>query len=114
MRRLILPTAILFLAVWMACSPRTTPTVTTAPVAPAPETIENVKEAAADKEIEATLAAGKVIYTGKCTRCHTAKPVDNWTADEWKPILKSMVRKTKLDSIETAQVTAYVNANCRK
>ncbi len=60
------------------------------------------------------LEAGELIYTGKCTRCHVAKPVDNWTEEEWRPILKSMIRKTKLDSLQSAQVTAYVQANCRK
>ncbi len=97
----------------MACSPKAKPSVTTTPEKPVTEVVET-KETAADKEMAATLEAGKVIYTGKCTRCHAAKPVDNWNAEEWKPILRSMVRKSKLDSIETAQVTAYVNANCKK
>ncbi|NCT75858.1 MAG: hypothetical protein GXC78_15070 [Chitinophagaceae bacterium] len=63
----------------------------------------------------ADIEAGKQIYTvGKCTKCHEAKPVDNWTAEQWKPILKSMIPKAKLDSLQRAQVTAYVNLHARK
>lgn len=71
---------------------------------------------AASKEAAHTnlVAAGKTIYTGKCTRCHEAKPVANWNAEQWKPILKSMIKKTRLDSLESAQVTAYVNEYCKK
>jgi len=114
MRRLLLPATILLFTGWMACSPRTKPTVTTAPEAPVTQTEETIKETAADRERAATLEAGKVVYNGKCTRCHAPKPVDNWNTEEWKPILKSMIRKSKLDSVESAQVTAYVNANCKK
>lgn len=62
----------------------------------------------------AFLEAGKTIYNGKCVKCHNAKPVENWNADQWKPILKSMVRKAKLDSLEIAQVSGWVYANCKK
>jgi len=84
---------------------------------------ETAAKEAAVKETEARekeaahtalLTAGKTIYTGKCTRCHEAKPVANWNAEEWKPILKSMIKKTRLDSLESAQVTAYVNEHCKK
>lgn len=63
----------------------------------------------------ADIEAGRQIYTaGKCTKCHEAKPVDHWTAEQWKPILKSMIPKAKLDSVQRAQVTAYVNLHARK
>ncbi len=114
MRRLLIPATMLLVAGWMACSPRTKPTVTTVPEAPVPEKVETIKETAADREMAATLEAGKVVYNGKCTRCHAPKPIDNWNTEEWKPILKSMIRKSKLDSVESMQVTAYVNANCKK
>jgi len=60
------------------------------------------------------LHAGQLIYTTTCTNCHKAKPVANWTVEQWKPILVSMIRKAKLDPIGGSQVTAYVNANARK
>lgn len=77
------------------------------PAKPAPATIA----AAGAADIE----AGKQIYTvGKCVKCHEVKPVDHWTAEQWKPILKSMMPKAKLDSIQRVQVTTYVNLHARK
>jgi uncharacterized membrane protein len=63
---------------------------------------------------EADLTAGKTIYETKCTRCHAAKPVDTYTPERWTGILKSMVPKARLDSMQTAQVTAYVNTHAKK
>ena len=58
--------------------------------------------------------AGQIVYSTKCAKCHNAKPVQRWTTEEWKPILKSMIPKAKLDSTQSAQVTAYVEAFARK
>ena len=60
------------------------------------------------------LEAGRIIYTTKCSKCHQAKPVENWTVDQWQPILKSMIRKSKLDSIESSQVRVWVNTHAKK
>jgi mono/diheme cytochrome c family protein len=62
----------------------------------------------------ALLAQGQVIYTSKCARCHDARPVDSYTAEQWTGILKSMIPKAKLTEAESAQVTAYVMAGARK
>ena len=62
----------------------------------------------------AAIAAGEAVYSTNCIKCHAAKPVGNWTIEQWQPILKSMVKKARLDSIQTHQVTAYVNANAKK
>jgi hypothetical protein len=60
------------------------------------------------------MQAGQMIYTTRCAKCHEAKPVDNWTQTEWQPILKSMVRKSKLDSLEDHHVRLYVNTHAKK
>ncbi|MGC4038003.1 MAG: cytochrome c [Chitinophagaceae bacterium] len=64
--------------------------------------------------VDATVEAGHNIYTTKCTKCHAAKVVDNYTTEKWADILKAMIPKAKLDETEAAQVTAYVNANAKK
>lgn len=93
-----------------ACRRKTAPQIadrTDLPAKPMPATIS----VASIADIE----AGKQIYTvGKCVKCHEVKPVDHWTAEQWKPILKSMIPKAKLDSIQRVQVTAYVNLHARK
>ena len=76
---------------FFSCSPKTTPT-TSVP------------------KLSTEAAAGMVIYTAKCGRCHEWKKVDNYTAAEWVPILDAMAPKAKLDSTEKANVHAYVQA----
>src|SRR4051812_16945922 len=62
----------------------------------------------------ALVEAGKSVYATKCTKCHAAKIVENYTAERWTDILKSMIPKAKLDDTEAAQVTAFVNAGAKK
>lgn len=104
-------TFLLLIVLLQACHRKTAPTVadrTDIPPRPAPAIAASTASAA-------DLEAGKQIYTvGKCAKCHDAKPVDKWTAEEWKPILKSMIPKAKLDSVQRMQVTAYVNLHARK
>ena len=62
----------------------------------------------------ALVEAGKTVYATKCTKCHAAKVVENYTVDKWAGILKSMIPKAKLDDTEAAQVTAFVNAGAKQ
>lgn len=87
----------------------------TAPVSSQPAAVNEVKPPAntpkeAAKKMESpAVAEGKTIYTTKCARCHGAKPVENWTVQEWIPIMDRMAPKARLDDTEKANVTAYVN-----
>ncbi|RYG44676.1 MAG: hypothetical protein EOO01_19055 [Chitinophagaceae bacterium] len=95
--------------IFMSCHSKTAPTVATRteqPVAPA-KPAEPVVSAA-------DLEAGHAVYTTKCSKCHATKPVDKWTVEGWQPILKAMIPKARLDSVQSAQVTAYVKANAKK
>ncbi|HEX2848859.1 MAG TPA: hypothetical protein VHN59_20095 [Chitinophagaceae bacterium] len=95
--------------IFMACHRKTVPTVadrTEIPAAPA-KPAEAVASAA---DIE----AGHAIFTTKCSKCHATKPVDKWTVEGWQPILKAMIPKARLDSVQAAQVTAYVKANAKR
>lgn len=58
--------------------------------------------------------AGRMIYTTKCAKCHEAKPLENWTVVDWQPILKSMIKKSRLDSVQDFQVRLYVNTHAKK
>jgi len=63
---------------------------------------------------EEMVARGKTVYATGCGRCHGLKPVENYTAERWTGILKSMIPKAKLNETEAQQVTAYVMANAKK
>jgi cytochrome c5 len=90
----------------VACHKKTVPTVadrTELPPPPPPPAAPVVD-----------MAAGKTIYETKCNKCHAPKVLDAYTTERWAGILKSMIPKAKLNADESAQVTAYVNANAKK
>lgn len=88
----------------VACTPKASPAVTDATIP---------TSSAVSKESK-TIEAGHTIFTTKCTRCHREKPIEKWTYEELRPTLASMVKKAKLSSTETEQVSAYVFANSKK
>ena len=122
-----------FMAGIIACSKKiTTTTSTTTDVTPAPvvtaptvpdkpksEEVVPAKEEtkpviAGANDTDPNLIAGRIIYTGKCAKCHAAKPVEEFTATRWDGILRSMIPKARLGFDESAQVTAYVKAHSKK
>jgi mono/diheme cytochrome c family protein len=102
--------SILVLFIIGACHKKALPVITARTEEPPPPAKTTPPVALTSPAIE----AGQVIYTTKCVRCHNAKPVQRWTVEDWKPILRSMIPKAKLDSTQSAQVTAYVEAFARK
>jgi mono/diheme cytochrome c family protein len=75
------------------------------------EAAEKAKMEAAHTEL---VTQGKTVYTTRCNKCHALKTVENYTADRWTNILKSMIPKAKLNETEAQQVTAYVMDNAKK
>lgn len=96
-----------------ACAHKATPTSSTSSTsssgtssAPAPSSTANASAA--------KIEAGHQVYNAKCGRCHGLKDPANYTAERWVPIMQSMAPKARLSEEETAQVTAYVQANAKK
>jgi mono/diheme cytochrome c family protein len=56
------------------------------------------------------LEAGRRIYLGKCTACHAAEPIRNYTIAQWDPIMVEMAEETNLTAEEDAAVRAYIRA----
>lgn len=56
---------------------------------------------------------GRSIYTVKCSNCHAAKNVKNYTFNKWESILKTMVPNAKLSSEEESYLVAYIRANAK-
>jgi mono/diheme cytochrome c family protein len=100
--------SVFIVLITVACHKKAVPVAST-PAPPAP--VETPAVAAVDP---ALVEAGKAVFTTKCTKCHPAKVVENYTAERWTGILEKMIPKAKLDETEAAQVTAYVNANAKK
>jgi hypothetical protein len=97
--------------IFLSCQRKTTPVITERTSFPEPpKSTSPVVEANTPEFI----AAGKVIYTGKCSRCHDMKEPSAYSAERWPSILKSMIPKAKLNSEQASQLTAYVMANTKK
>ncbi|MCP9750495.1 hypothetical protein [Ferruginibacter sp. HRS2-29] len=111
-----------------SCSPKTTPTstagtttTTSTTTTTAPVVVEETKTVTtvttttiADPKNSTEALAGAKTYEAKCGRCHGLKKVDDFTAQEWVPIMNSMAPKARLDSTEKAHVLLYVQSNAKK
>ena len=100
-----------------SCSPKMQPAAQNASIKEVKPTttttVTTVTTTTTSKSENAEVVAGKGIYTTKCTRCHEAKPVADWTAQQWVPIINRMAPKARLDDTEKANVTAYVNFHAK-
>lgn len=56
------------------------------------------------------LERGRKIYLTKCTACHVAEPVHDYTAAQWAEILPEMNIETNLNPAQAAEVKAYIDA----
>ena len=55
------------------------------------------------------LNVGREIYVGKCTNCHKAIPVYEYSIEEWSnDIIPRMSKKAKLTPEETENLVAYI------
>ncbi|MEJ7611898.1 MAG: cytochrome c [Ferruginibacter sp.] len=95
-----------------SCAKKMTPTATAVPGQTVKPPADMPKEAVKKMEGPAEVA-GKQIYTTKCARCHGLKNVEEWTVQEWIPILDRMAPKAGLDASEKANVAAYVNFHAK-
>ncbi|SHJ78161.1 c-type cytochrome [Flavobacterium haoranii] len=59
-------------------------------------------------ELTPELAQGKSIYEGKCGRCHKLPAVEDFTVEEWQPIMLRMQKKAKISDEERELVYNYV------
>ena len=89
--------AIATLTLLAACSESTT----TATV----ETTEEAKVYSAED-----IKQGGSIYASKCSTCHDAMVIDDYSKERWSKILPGMSKKAKLNPNETELVQAYVNS----
>ncbi|MEI9944149.1 MAG: hypothetical protein WDN26_07970 [Chitinophagaceae bacterium] len=90
-----------------ACHKKSVPNVTSRKKQPSAPSKSHMVYTAAD------IAGGKIVYETKCAKCHEPKPVNLYTTERWVGLLRSMIPKSKLDSLQKVQVTAYVNTNAK-
>ena len=97
---------IILTVIIQACQQKTLPTITTRTTEPAkPVTIVDVKP---------DIAAGKIIFTNRCGRCHVLPEPLQFTAQRWDGILSLIIPRSRLDKDQEIHVTAFIKANCLK
>jgi hypothetical protein len=100
----------LICALLIACSPKGGKT--TAVTTPAVDPMEAQLAAAKTKYPDATtdqLKKGTLIYYGEaCTRCHGAKEITNFSAEELPGIIDNMAHKAKISAEDKDAVLKYV------
>ena len=110
MKKIIYSAIALAIVLISACSPKGGKT--TAATTPAVDPMEAQLIAAKTKYPDATtdqLKKGTIIYYGEpCTRCHSAKTITNFSADELPGIIDHMAKKAKISDEEKDAVLKYV------
>jgi len=56
------------------------------------------------------LAEGKNLYDNSCGNCHKLYEPKKFTQEEWKPILKRMQKKAKLDDTQMISISNYITS----
>jgi mono/diheme cytochrome c family protein len=49
------------------------------------------------------------LYTNNCGKCHDLPVISEHSIERWNKVLPPMIKKSKLDEAQGANVTAYVN-----
>ncbi len=57
-----------------------------------------------------TLEHGRQIFTGRCTACHAAPPMDKHTPAQWRAIVADMSQRARLDGAQRSALLAYIEA----
>lgn len=58
-------------------------------------------------------AAAKKIYDARCSSCHALHAPDQFTANQWPGVLRTMARNASLNPSEKELVTQYLQAHAR-
>ncbi|WP_125721523.1 lipoprotein [Flavobacterium ustbae] len=87
-----------------SCGTKKTTAVAATPVA-AP-----VEEKAPAVDLTPELAEGKNLYENSCARCHKLYEPQDFSKEDWAPILVRMQKKAKLDDVKMASITKYIHS----
>ena len=72
------------------------------------EVVTEESNNAITESTEEQRSQGKEIFSTRCTKCHEAKVIDNYSRAQWDKILPKMAGKANLSAEEAALVHAYV------
>ncbi len=91
------------LGLFAACQPKT------AEVVEEVKKVEEVKVATMLRPGTDAEMAGMKLYANNCGKCHDLPVISEHSIERWNKVLPPMIKKSKLDEAQGANVTAYVN-----
>jgi cytochrome c5 len=101
MKKKIMTLALVGILIY-SCAPKVAPPPPPPPVAKAPEVA-----AAATNDI----AEGKELYENNCAKCHKLYNPNDYSDQDWLPILEVMKKKAKLSDLQHDKIYAYIRSN---
>lgn len=101
MKYKVLALAILAIILYSCAAKSTAPT---AEVKPTPLT-------AGPTVMTAELAEGKNLYDNNCVKCHRLYKPEEFSKEEWKPIVTRMAKKAHLDDLQGQKIYNYLTMN---
>lgn len=103
MKYKVLALAILAIILYSCAAKSTAPT---AEVKPTPAT-----STAGPTVMTAELAEGKNLYDNNCAKCHRLYKPEEFSKEEWKPIVTRMAKKAHLDDLQGQKIYNYLTMN---
>jgi cytochrome c5 len=64
-----------------------------------------------EKVLSPELAEGKSLFENSCGRCHQLYNAKDYTAEQWKPIVKRMQKEASLDDVQGLKIYNYLTMN---
>jgi trimethylamine-N-oxide reductase cytochrome c-type subunit TorC len=65
------------------------------------------------KDLDSLYLNAKALFKNNCSICHAAHPVDEFTANQWPSMFKSMVRRTAVTKEQRYLVTQYLQKHAK-
>jgi len=85
-----------------SCAPKVAPSPTPPPAAKTPDAAVAVSN---------DIAEGKELYENNCAKCHKLYNPNDYSDQDWLPILERMKKKAKISDLQHDKIYAYIISN---
>lgn len=67
-----------------------------------------------EKELQPMMDKAAKLYSENCSMCHALHPIDEYNANQWPSVLKSMVNRTAIEKKDRFLVIEYLQKTTKK